>query len=733
MYVMLGLVSKMPEEPRPFALIPMEDLSEMLNPNSDKMMRLLGKHIPREMLTADRAQEVFNALKREAEIRERDQVYFPLPDEQPLNQQSMFRTETKFSPKFQDIMTGEPMNLAWRLLKEYDIEDVKRLLVGEGAHRDWIERNAKKLQPGSNRDLPRPHALLSHKELRELEAQMQYDPNSYYEGEEKEYTDPQTGEVKTYRESFFKPHFQEVRDEIDLRELENTPWELPAPQTFNFLGGESKPSSTTSFTTDMSFGEPSTLESIEGKKNRGFQDIYTGEPMDIAFQLLKEDSLDPEERTPIKDEKVNYKFPSAGPYWTLNDRQKRIADAVIDLPSEYLSEEGWDGYDFDHLFAEGHETVPDQEYDRLEAALRYFKTYIKNHMAHPDTDKSPKFLESWDDPRHPWAMARHMAFYRDTEPYDHFSEDFKEANKSEPMDLAFDAIKKNLNRWFKEKWVDVSRKDKDGKHPPCGRSKAKKSSKGYPKCRPSVKVSSKTPKTSGSMTEGQKAAATKRKRSKKQGVGGKPTIVKEDFLSDPMSDFNMMVALQDEAYKLAELNTPYSREKYPEYDDYVEEIEYQGENILMQMMNKPEYAHLRERYKQSIPVMTETDEFPQDFINANKGSPIEIAFRLLKAPRIPRKKGQPAGSKKHSDLYTDENPKGTIHGLGFKNPAKARQSVSKIKNSSRSHAHKTQAAIAMEQRAREMGKKQEAGVYRNFIEQQKKKTQNMKKMVGVKQ
>ena len=87
-------------------------------------------------------------------------------------------------------------------------------------------------------------------------------------------------------------------------------------------------------------------------------------------------------------------------------------------------------------------------------------------------------------------------------------------------------VRKNLNRWFKEKWVDVSRRDKDGKHPPCGRKKAKKSSKGYPKCRPSVKVSSKTPKTSGQMTSGQKRAATKRKRSKKQGVGGKPTIVK---------------------------------------------------------------------------------------------------------------------------------------------------------------------------------------------------------------
>lgn len=90
-------------------------------------------------------------------------------------------------------------------------------------------------------------------------------------------------------------------------------------------------------------------------------------------------------------------------------------------------------------------------------------------------------------------------------------------------------VRKNLNRWFKEKWVDVSRTGKDGKHPPCGRNKAKTSSKGYPKCRPSVKVSSKTPKTSGQMTSGQKRAATKRKRSKKQGVGGKPTIVKQDY------------------------------------------------------------------------------------------------------------------------------------------------------------------------------------------------------------
>ena len=94
-------------------------------------------------------------------------------------------------------------------------------------------------------------------------------------------------------------------------------------------------------------------------------------------------------------------------------------------------------------------------------------------------------------------------------------------------------------------------------------------------------------------------------------------------------------------------------------------------------------------------------------------------------PRIPRKKGQPANSKKHSDLYTDENPKGTIHGLGFKDVATAKASVSKIRNSSRSHAHKIQAAVAMEQRAREMGKTSEAAVYRKFINTMKKKTKKM--------
>ena len=100
---------------------------------------------------------------------------------------------------------------------------------------------------------------------------------------------------------------------------------------------------------------------------------------------------------------------------------------------------------------------------------------------------------------------------------------------------------------------------------------------------------------------------------------------------------------------------------------------------------------------------------------------------IKEAPRIPRKKGQPAGSDSHSDLYTDENPRGTIHGLGFKDVKTAKASVKKIESSGKKHAHKIQAAIAMEQRARVMGKTAEANVYRAYIEKMKKKTKEMQK------
>jgi len=100
-----------------------------------------------------------------------------------------------------------------------------------------------------------------------------------------------------------------------------------------------------------------------------------------------------------------------------------------------------------------------------------------------------------------------------------------------------------------------------------------------------------------------------------------------------------------------------------------------------------------------------------------------IKLKLLlneKNNRIARKPGQHRNSSKHSDLYTDENPEGTIHGLKFATVEDAKNSISKIKSSGRPHAHKIQAAIAMEQRAKAAGKISAAAVYRSYINSIKK-------------
>lgn len=72
-----------------------------------------------------------------------------------------------------------------------------------------------------------------------------------------------------------------------------------------------------------------------------------------------------------------------------------------------------------------------------------------------------------------------------------------------------------LTRWFKEKWVDISRKKKSGGHPACGASAGSKARKGgkraYPKCVPASRAAS--------MSSKQKRSAVSRKR--KHGATGR--------------------------------------------------------------------------------------------------------------------------------------------------------------------------------------------------------------------
>ena len=82
--------------------------------------------------------------------------------------------------------------------------------------------------------------------------------------------------------------------------------------------------------------------------------------------------------------------------------------------------------------------------------------------------------------------------------------------------------KGGLTEWFgkgsKGDWVDIGAPKKDGKFQSCGRKSTKTSKRKYPKCVPRSKAKS--------MTASQRKSAVKRKRSKAQGVGGKPTNVR---------------------------------------------------------------------------------------------------------------------------------------------------------------------------------------------------------------
>ena len=77
---------------------------------------------------------------------------------------------------------------------------------------------------------------------------------------------------------------------------------------------------------------------------------------------------------------------------------------------------------------------------------------------------------------------------------------------------------KGLDKWFKQDWVDIGAKKKGGGFKKCGSKSAKGSKRKYPKCVPAAKAAS--------MSESQRRSAVSRKRSKTQGVGGKPTNVK---------------------------------------------------------------------------------------------------------------------------------------------------------------------------------------------------------------
>ena len=91
-----------------------------------------------------------------------------------------------------------------------------------------------------------------------------------------------------------------------------------------------------------------------------------------------------------------------------------------------------------------------------------------------------------------------------------------------------DRVHEDLRKWFKQKWVNIGKKDKSGKHPECGTSGKKRA---YAKCVPASKARSMSKKDKESATLRKRRAQNKAGRGgkKQPGQGRKPIMVKTEI------------------------------------------------------------------------------------------------------------------------------------------------------------------------------------------------------------
>ena len=167
-----------------------------------------------------------------------------------------------------------------------------------------------------------------------------------------------------------------------------------------------------------------------------------------------------------------------------------------------------------------------------------------------------------------------------------------------------EVLREDLARWFKEKWVDVSKKV-DGKHPPCGRKDA--DGKSYPKCRPSKKVSKETPKVASSYDKKEKKAMTSQKRraekkDPKVGKGNKPTMTKFDEESS-VDERSRSFAFTRKKRLFSQPERMSNPHRYREVDRLSESVE---KRTVIQI-SEEQFERLFE-YNEEIPVLIYEDE-----------------------------------------------------------------------------------------------------------------------------
>lgn len=215
-----------------------------------------------------------------------------------------------------------------------------------------------------------------------------------------------------------------------------------------------------------------------------------------------------------------------------------------------------------------------------------------------------------------------------------------------------EVLVEDLRRWFKEKWVDVSKKV-NGKHPPCGRKDA--DGKSYPKCRPSKKVSKETPKVASSYDKKEKKAMTTQKRraekkDPKVGKGNKPTMTHFD---ESMEKRKVIQISEEQFKRLFENNNEIPVLIYEDESGSVENTDFVVDNLL----NEAEYQG---RKVQLGKIMQGDIKKFKVYVKNDKGKVVKVNFgfggKSAKGKRMVIKKNNPARRKSFRARHNCANP-----------------------------------------------------------------------------
>jgi Family of unknown function (DUF5872) len=216
-----------------------------------------------------------------------------------------------------------------------------------------------------------------------------------------------------------------------------------------------------------------------------------------------------------------------------------------------------------------------------------------------------------------------------------------------------EVLKEDLRRWFKEKWVDVSKKV-NGKHPPCGRKDA--DGKSYPKCRPSKKVSKETPKVASSYDKKEKKAMTSQKRRAekkhpKSGKGNKPTMT---HYNENMETRKIIQITEDQFQRLFEFNEETPVLIYEDEFGSTQNTKYEYD---LGLLNEAEYQG---RKVQLGKIMQGDVKKSKVYVKNDKGKVVKVNFgfggKSAKGKRMVIKKNNPKRRKSFRARMNCDNP-----------------------------------------------------------------------------